>query len=136
MKNNRAKSMSCQNLAMQFYPQFSYIPGGGLGGGMWFGTLTPRETTYRVQITYYDHLPRVYVTSPEIHLHYDTARHPGSLGLYYPPDGSWTPKKLIANTIVPWACLWLYFYEIWITTGTWYGEGEQHRAYMEAKASE
>lgn len=135
MKNNRAKSISCQNLAMQFYPQFTYIPVDDTSA-MWVGNLTPREKTYYVEITYYDRTPRVYVVIPDIAPDAPYRNADGSLGLYYPPDGSWTPRKLIANTIVPWACLWIYFYEIWQVTGNWYGEGvsaEQHHANMEAK---
>lgn len=32
--------------------------------------------------------------------------------------------QLIADTIVPWAVEWLYFYEIWLTTGEWCGGGK------------
>ena len=28
-----------------------------------------------------------------------------------------------AETIVPWACLWLYYYEVWHATGEWLGGG-------------
>lgn len=103
---------------------------------MWVGELTPCETAYRVTIVYYNRTPRVHVVDPDILPDAPYRNADGSLGLYYPPDGSWTPKKLIANTIVPWACLWLYFYEVWVTTGTWYGEGvsaEQHRENMRIK---
>lgn len=31
---------------------------------------------------------------------------------------------LIADTIIPWAIEWLYYYEIWLTTGTWCGGGK------------
>lgn len=31
---------------------------------------------------------------------------------------------LIANTIVPWAVEWLFFYEVWLVTGEWGGGGE------------
>jgi hypothetical protein len=30
----------------------------------------------------------------------------------------------IADTIVPWAALWLVFYEYWLATGLWLGGGE------------
>lgn len=33
-------------------------------------------------------------------------------------------KKFLAKTIIPWAVEWLYFYEIWLTTGEWCGGGE------------
>ena len=35
-----------------------------------------------------------------------------------------TSSKLLANTIVPWTIEWLYFYELWLTTGEWLGGGE------------
>ena len=41
--------------------------------------------------------------------------------------------KLLANTVVPWIIEWLFYYEIWLTTGEWLGGGEhpqgnQHKA--------
>jgi hypothetical protein len=36
----------------------------------------------------------------------------------------WTPDMYIADTIVPWAALWLVFYEYWLATGLWLGGGE------------
>lgn len=30
----------------------------------------------------------------------------------------------IANTILPWTSLWLYYYEIWLGTGKWEGGGD------------
>ena len=32
----------------------------------------------------------------------------------------------IATTIVPWLSLWLYYYEIWLATGSWQGGGVDH----------
>lgn len=37
--------------------------------------------------------------------------------------GSWSSEKSIASTIVPWASEWLYYYEIWLIDGLWYGGG-------------
>jgi hypothetical protein len=36
----------------------------------------------------------------------------------------WSPRMLIANTIVPWASEWCLFYELWLVTGEWDGGGE------------
>lgn len=47
--------------------------------------------------------------------------------LYLPGTGEWSRNKVIANTIVPWAIEWLFFYEIWLSTGEWRGGG-QHPA--------
>ncbi len=30
----------------------------------------------------------------------------------------------LADTILPWASLWLFYYEVWLATGEWVGGGE------------
>jgi len=45
------------------------------------------------------------------------------LCLYLPGSGEWKPDDPIAHTILPWALMWLYFYEIWHATGEWRGGG-------------
>jgi hypothetical protein len=45
------------------------------------------------------------------------------LCLYLPGSNEWRPDYPIALTILPWASLWLYFYEIWHSTGEWLGGG-------------
>lgn len=39
-----------------------------------------------------------------------------------------TTYKFISKTIVPWTVEWLYFYELWLATGEWYGGGEHPNA--------
>jgi hypothetical protein len=47
------------------------------------------------------------------------------------PDGSlclnenheWNEGMLVAETTLPWASAWLYFYEVWHGTGLWRGGG-------------
>lgn len=48
------------------------------------------------------------------------------LCLHYPPEKSWTASCNIADTIIPWACEWLFHYEIWLVTGEWNGGGTVH----------
>ncbi len=50
-----------------------------------------------------------------------------SLCLYFPKHSEWTPGMAIADSVVPWASLWLYYYELWHSTGEWLGGGAQHR---------
>ena len=45
-----------------------------------------------------------------------------SLCLNY--TNEWNPMMSIVDTIVPWICEWLYFYEIWFITGKWCGGGK------------
>jgi hypothetical protein len=44
--------------------------------------------------------------------------------LYLPGTGEWSRNKVIANAVVPWAIEWLFFYEIWLSTGEWRGGGQ------------
>lgn len=36
----------------------------------------------------------------------------------------WNPRMRISDTILPWICEWLYFYEVWLITGEWCGGGK------------
>lgn len=45
------------------------------------------------------------------------------LCLFYPRKNEWKSSDLIADTIIPWISEWLFYYEIWLITGTWEGGG-------------
>lgn len=45
------------------------------------------------------------------------------LCLFLPTGEEWKPSDPIALTIVPWASLWLAYYETWLATGEWLGGG-------------
>lgn len=93
---------------------------------------TPLSNIYEIRIDYtYADYPKIYVTDP-----YPLERYPGKshlphvysteeqrICLYYPGIGEWRKDKLIARTIVPWASEWLLYYELWLSTGQWLGEG-------------
>ena len=42
---------------------------------------------------------------------------------FFDPKNDWRPDMKIAVTIIPWLSLWLFYYEVWRATGTWYGGG-------------
>lgn len=94
------------------------------GVATWTGTLQPRLTspTYCLQVTYrLGDIPRVRVLKPELardapHLYNDR-----SLCLYWPKEWRWTESEAIGDTLLPWAALWLYYYELWLDTGEWLG---------------
>ena len=75
--------------------------------------------------------PKVYVVSPKPLALADGAQRlphvydhvKQQLCLYYGPAREWTPDKMIADTIVPWASEWLLHYEFWLVTGIWHGGG-------------
>jgi hypothetical protein len=60
-------------------------------------------------------IPHVYVNRADQSLPY--------LCLFDPFNGEWTPSDLLAETTVPWAARYLYFYEGWLLTGKWSGGG-------------
>ena len=37
----------------------------------------------------------------------------------------WDSEQLIADTYMPWAMEWLVFFEPWLATGEWLGDGQQ-----------
>jgi hypothetical protein len=94
------------------------------------GTLQVRSDfpLYKVLIHYRgDVRPIVKILSPEIasnrpHWH-SIVDEPC---LYKAADYSWNKRKLIANDIVPWLAGWVYFYEMWLRTGNWFGPEAEH----------
>jgi hypothetical protein len=96
------------------------------------GRVQPNELskTYKIQIEYVlRSRPRTEVISPKLtkrgglpipHM-YEQKR----LCLFTPWHHDWRPGSRISSTIVPWASLWLYYYELWHATGEWLGGGHQ-----------
>lgn len=71
---------------------------------------------------------KVYIVKPRLHKVSKGKKIPhlytdGSLCLYYPKSKEWNMHDMWAETIVPWTCLWLYYFELWEATGVWYGGG-------------
>lgn len=54
---------------------------------------------------------------------YPTERN---LCLYHPANFNWCKEKLIANEIMEWTAVWIYFYEVWLQTNKWYGPEAPH----------
>lgn len=143
MARNRYLPRTAVGLALQghrllaAHPQFE-TRSSSRQRAVWRGTLQPTELSdvYTVEIAYtLAQRPDVHVLEPQLKLHPDHKRlphvYPGnSLCLY--TFGEWYAGLYIANTIVPWISLWLFFYEIWLATGRWKGGGthpdwSQHR---------
>lgn len=51
--------------------------------------------------------------------------------LFYPKENEWTATDWISDTIIPWASEWLFYYELWLGTGKWLGEGIEHEGNKE-----
>jgi len=92
---------------------------------------TPVSRTYRLRLDYtLQGPPEVFVLDPGLqalaegrtipHL-YDQQR--GRLCLYLPKSGEWHSRRLLADTLVPWSVLWLFYFEEWLISGEWKGGG-------------
>lgn len=98
----------------------------------WVGPMKPStlSDTYRVKVRYkIPDRPEVTVLSPTLRL----AEGKKKLPHVFPPDWTnlclhlseeWSPDKPVA-WIIPWISFWLYFYEAWVVTGEWFGEGHE-----------
>ena len=101
---------------------------------VWKGTLCPTtlSRTYPVALEYtLGYKPKVTVSGDGIRkiddpdfphvFHRDYKKNEVEICLCYGDDFS--SDMLIADTYIPWAIEWLYFYEIWLVTGEWHGGG-------------
>jgi hypothetical protein len=114
---------------------------------IWAGSLTPNARTYRLHIYYKPPLlleyrvlkaiqPLVVVDRPKLQRMSNNPE--GPIPHVYWPDGDtdapdpylclfdldgreWSPTDSVAVTTVPWAGLWLNWYEGWLLTGKWLG---------------
>lgn len=130
---NKPITMAVQDIyVLQKYTGFKRIKYGR--SYRWIGKLrpTPLSTEYEVEIEYeIGRYPKAYVLSPKLHSYDEKVEIPhiykDSDGprpcLFLPNSGEWHGKRLIAETIIPWLSIWLFFYEVWLSTGEWLGEG-------------
>jgi hypothetical protein len=94
------------------------------------GELQPEPTfpVYTVRVVYRGWKnPRVQVLSPELvkvppHYYGNTR----SLCLYKPSHLNWKENMSIAQEIIPRVAAWIFFYEMWLSTGIWYGDEAEH----------
>ncbi|WP_300321486.1 hypothetical protein [Idiomarina sp.] len=112
----------------------------------WEGTLqpTPFSREYRVVIKYtLSHPPVCVVKEPDLlalaggreipHIYQNQTGIKGTqLCLYLPAVkqknkvSEWQPTMFVANTILPWASMWLLYFEFWLSNGKWDGGGVEH----------
>jgi hypothetical protein len=89
---------------------------------------TPLSTEYTVAIELsVGLLPKVRILRPALKIRDGASCLPhfytesGTLCLHEAHE--WNSLLYVADCIVPWTSLWLYFYEIWFLTGSWEGGG-------------
>lgn len=91
-------------------------------------SVKPEFPVYKVSILYRGgNSPRVKVLSPKLvekppHFYHVT----GSLCLFKPSNYKWYKDRLVSKDIVSWTAGWIYFYETWLETGTWFGPEAEH----------
>jgi hypothetical protein len=110
------------------YPQFRSTTNRG-NRITWTGALQPaaRSALYQLEIIYVvPGRPEIRVLEPELIKREGCEElphvFPGDL-LCVHEASDWNATMPIATTIIPWICGWLYFYEVWLDTGYWEGEG-------------
>ena len=119
-------------LALQAIALRQYYPGSiihlSTRGLAWQGAVVPTLTSRRYLIGFTTSNERVQpsVRVLEPHLEPDVrGRLPhvwddGSLCLSARDE--WNPRHLYVDTVIPWACEWLHFYEVWKATAIWMGD--------------
>jgi hypothetical protein len=100
------------------------------------GTIRPNPLTreYAIRLEYQlGSSPKIWIESPPLERRSPDEKIPHIYSLngerpclYYPKSDEWRADKWLAETVMPWALLWLLFYEIWLATGEWLGEGVEH----------
>ena len=58
------------------------------------------------------------------HYRIDKENNRVRLCLYHPKKFEWDRGTSIAENLIPWTCEWLFYYELWLGNGVWYGGGE------------
>lgn len=114
----------------RLFPGFSAAITRG-GGLVWRGTLQPTSDSpeYLLRILHEpNHSPRTFVVHPKLPQGAPHTYRDGSLCLYWPNQWRWGPRESLAATIVPWAALWLYYYEAWLAIGEWLGPSSPHQS--------
>lgn len=115
-------------------------PGRGnlrVGGFTWTCTLqpTPLSREYKVRIEFSrGKSPKIYVDKPDLValadgrvLPHVYEQSPTQLCLYLPGSGEWHDRLLVGQTVIPWASLWLFYFEDWLVSGEWRGGGQHPR---------
>ena len=139
MKDNRSikeVSLVTQELTLKYNFPESKVKRISNKSLSWVGHIRPTllSRLYSVKIKLENGKVEVFVIDPvKLDIHkdkmllphvYSTPRQ--KLCLYFPDGKEWNKGKLLIDTIIPWTSEWLYFYEIWLITGEWYGGGTEH----------
>ncbi len=91
--------------------------------------IKPEFPIYKISVEYRGELtPLIKVISPtlvENPPHFYNSSN--CLCLYHPNNFKWNAEKLISKEIMQWTIAWIYFYEVWLQTGKWFGPEAHHK---------
>lgn len=86
--------------------------------------------TYYVKITFTEFGAKVFVINEVLKVAENREKLPHvydhekqQLCLFSLSKKEWNSKQLIVKTLIPWASEWLFYYELWLPTGEWFGGG-------------
>jgi len=102
---------------------------------------SPLSEIYRIKIVYKKNLfIKIYVIDKVLKIANNRSKLPHvyntkeqQLCLYSPSKKEWKSTQYIINSIIPWASEWLFYYELWLPDGEWYGGG--HNEYPNEKSN-
>ena len=134
-KNSRVSLVVQAGVLRSVFPN-SEVKRKGEDSLTWTHTLTPSPLSdnYQVKLHYrrnqgvnfYVIKPKLVLASGHSKLPHVYSTPEQQLCLYYPKTKEWDVSMLYTRTIIPWACEWLYHYELWVATGDWHGGGIAH----------
>ena len=92
---------------------------------------TPLSRSYDLRLTYSQRSgAEVVVVAPNLggladgrKLPHVYQQSPPRLCLYLPGAGEWATHERLSQTVVPWAALWLFYFEEWLSSDEWKGGG-------------
>lgn len=145
MKKNR-KSLIIQAGTLKSKFPNSNIKRDGEEKLIWIHSITPSplSETYKIKLLYIKNKGvKVFVIEPKplvlakgkMYLPHVYSTLEQQLCLYYPKTNEWNNGMLFTDSIIPWACEWLFHYEIWVGTGEWQGGGIHEETEVEKMAN-
>ena len=105
------------------------------GNLVWSGRIKPSALSkeYKVKITYNTNKSPIVIVHGDELEQLDNKKFPHNYGVSINEKtvelclykySEFNKTKFLTDTIIPWTVEWLYYYEIWLFTGEWYGGGD------------
>lgn len=134
----RALTAAEQFLILQTNPLTEGVGTLGIGSLIWryVATPSPLGRLYDMRVDFRQgRAPDVFVEHPDLvelaegrELPHVYQERPTELCLYLPRIQEWSGEMRIDQTIIPWAAVWLFYFEEWLVSNEWKGGGEHPRS--------